>query len=241
MKKIFSLIPLVFCVIANAQQFVSNGSIEFEVRTNNHKAMGEGIFAEMFRDKIPQFSTNYYDFVFNDNKAVYKFNRSADKTKNPFMGDNSDNLWYSDYTNGTFIDQKNVFGDVYILSDSLMNINWKLSPNETREIAGFNCRKATGIIFDSVYVFAFYTDEIAISGGPMGIHGLPGMILGITIPRMYTSWIATKLQVVDVDPKVIAAPSKGKKKKATELLDNVKKVTADWGSWGQQAIWGLFL
>src|SRR4030095_11287925 len=96
MKKIFSVIPVVFCVIANAQQFVSNGSIEFEVRTNNHKAMGEGIFAEMFRDKIPQFSTNYYDFVFNDNKAVYKFNRSGDKTKNPFMGDNSDNLWYSD-------------------------------------------------------------------------------------------------------------------------------------------------
>jgi GLPGLI family protein len=241
MKKLFSIIPVLFCMIVQAQQFVSNGSIEFEVRTNNHKAMGEGIFAEMFRDKIPQFSTNYYDFVFNENKAIYKFNRAGDKTKNPFVSDNSENLWYSDYSSGTFVDQKNVFGDDYILSDSLMNINWKLSPNETREIAGFNCRKATGVIFDSVYVFAFYTDEITIPGGPMGIHGLPGMILGITIPRMYTSWIATRLQVVDVKTGLIAAPTKGKKKKATDLLDNVKKVTADWGSWGQQAIWGLFL
>ena len=241
MKKIFVLIPICFSLLLRAQQFVNSGSIEFEVRTNNHKALGEGTWAEMFKDKIPQFSTNYYDFVFENNKAVYKFNRTADKVKIPFNRDNNDNIWYSDYSAGVFIDLKNIFGDIYILSDSLMNIDWKLSPNETREIAGFNCRKATGIIFDSVYVFAFYTDEITVSGGPMGIHGLPGMILGITIPRMYTSWIATKLQAVDVDTKIITPPQKGKKKKATELLGDVKKVTADRGSWGQQAVWSLFL
>src|SRR5262245_35109576 len=152
MKKTFSIIPVLFCMMSHAQQFVSNGSIEFEVRTNVHKALGDGMFSEMMRDKIPQFSTNYFDFVFSDNKAIYKFNRTTDKTKIPFVGDYSENIWYSDYLTGTFIDQKNVYGDMYILSDSLMNINWKLSPNETREIAGFNCRKATGIIFDSVYV-----------------------------------------------------------------------------------------
>jgi GLPGLI family protein len=59
-----------------------------------------------------------------------------------------------------------------------MKIEWKLSPNETREFAGFMCRKATGVIFDSVYVFAFYTDEITVSGGPMGLHGLPGYDYG---------------------------------------------------------------
>ena len=82
-------------------------------------------------------------------------------------------------------------------------------PHETRNIAGFNCRKAYTILFDSVYVFAFYTDEIMISGGPLGIHGLPGMILGITIPRMHTSWIATKLQINGVDTSIIKPPKKG--------------------------------
>ena len=122
-----------------------------------------------------------------------------------------------------------------------MQIDWKLVPNETREIAGFNCRKAVGKIFDSVYVFAFYTDEILISGGPMGIHGLPGMILGITIPRMFTSWIATKVQVNGVNTGIVAPPVKGKKKKATELQETVIKVTKDWGTWGQQQVWNLFL
>ena len=122
-----------------------------------------------------------------------------------------------------------------------MNINWKMVPNETREIAGFNCRKAQGIIFDSVYVFAFYTDEITANGGPMGIHGLPGMILGLTIPRMFTSWIATKLEVNGVNTNIVTAPTKGKKKDAGELKTNVEKATKDWGTWGQQSVWNIFL
>jgi GLPGLI family protein len=242
MKKIIVLFFVCLGGFANAQQFTSSGMIEFEVRTNNHKTFGDGIWAEMFKDKIPQFSTSWYKFTFNDNKAVYKFDRLDEKTKLPWGSNNvEENLWYSDYAAGTFTDQKWVFDNTYLLSDSLMQIDWKLVPNETREIAGFNCRKAVGIIFDSVYVFAFYTDEITISGGPMGIHGLPGMILGITIPRMYTSWIATKLQLTGVNTGIIAPPTKGKKKKATELQENVLKVTKDWGTWGQQSVWNLFL
>ena len=75
----------------------------------------------------------------------------------------------------------------------------------------------------------------------MGIQGLPGMILGITVPRMFTSWIATKVQVNGVNTSVVTAPLKGKKKKATDLLVDVKRATSDWGSYGQQAIWQLFL
>jgi GLPGLI family protein len=242
MKKIIFILFFVPAGIVNAQQFINSGMIEFEVRTNNHKVFGDGIWAEMFKDKMPQFSTSWYQFTFNNNKAVYKFDRLDEKTKLPWGSNNAeDNIWYSDYSEGTFTDQKFVFDNTYLLSDTLMKIDWKLVPNETREIAGFNCRKAVGIIFDSVYVFAFYTDEITVNGGPMGIHGLPGMIMGITIPRMFTSWIATKLQVTGVNTNIIAAPSKGKKKKATELQETVLKVTKDWGTWGQQSVWNLFL
>lgn len=242
MKKLIIILFLFVSGWTHSQQFISSGMIEFEVRTNNHKTFGDGIWAEMFKDKIPQFSTSWYHLTFHDNKAVYKFDRRDEKTKLPWNNAYADdNLWFNDYSNGTFTDQKLVFDDTYLLSDSLMNFNWKLSPNETREIAGFNCRKATGIIFDSVYVFAFYTDEITVSGGPMGISGLPGMILGITIPRMFTSWIATKVQVNGVNTNIIAAPQKGKKKKAAELQETVKKVTKDWGRWGQQSVWNLFL
>src|SRR6187549_3999 len=224
MKKIFASIIIITAISANAQQFINSGMIEYEVRVNNHRMFGDGFFGEMFKNKMPNFSTTYYHLTFNDNKTIYKYDRLNEKDKLPWGSNNAeDNVWYNDFNSDSRVNQKSVFGDIYILSDSLMNLNWKLMPNETRDIAGFICRKAQAIIFDSVYVFAYYTDEITVSGGPMGIHGLPGMILGITIPRMFTSWIATKLQVNGVNTSIIAAPTKGKKKPATELEASVKK------------------
>lgn len=242
MKKLIYILFFLASTQADAQQFIGSGSIEFEMRTNNHKSMGEGLWADMFRDKIPQFSTYWYNYTFDNNKSIYKFDRQDEKTKVPFFNNNIDeDVWYSDFESSTSIKRKFVFDDHYLLTDSMMEINWKLVPNETREIAGFNCRKAVGVILDSVYVFAFYTDEILIPGGPMGLHGLPGMILGITIPRMFSSWIATKVDIVNVNKASITPPLKGKKKQGRELIETVKKATSDWGSWGQQAVWNIFL
>lgn len=245
MRSILLIIVNGFFLSANAQQFVSTGAIEFEVRTNNHKVIGdEGIWAEMFKDKIPQFTTTYYQYVFNDNKSIYKFDRYDEKSRLPRgfgMSNPEDEVWYNDYATGNFSNYRFILGDNYLLTGALMNIEWKLTPTETREIAGFNCRKATGIIFDSVYVFAFYTDEITISGGPMGISGLPGMILGITIPRMYTSYIATKLQVAGVDVRQITPPTRGKKKDFAAIRKDAEKATKDWGRFGQQALWSMSL
>jgi len=245
MKKILLSILISSCTAVSAQQFINSGSIEFEARTNNHRAMGdEGFWVNMFKDKIPQFSSTYYQYTFNDNKSIYNFARYDEKTKLPRgfgMSNPEDEVWYNDYSTGTFTNYRFILGDNYLLTGELMKIEWKLSPNETREIAGFNCRKATGIIFDSVYVFAFYTDEITVSGGPMGISGLPGMILGLTIPRMFTSYIATKLQVAGVDVRKITAPTKGKKKEFAALHKDALRVTKDWGKWGQQALWMMAL
>ncbi len=242
MKKIFASLIILATVSADAQQFITSGMIEYEVRINNHRMFGDGFWAEMFKDKMPQFSTTYYKLTFNDNKSIYKFDRLNERDKLPWGSNNAeDNIWYNDFTSETRINQKFVFDNTYLLSDSLMKMDWKLVPNETREIAGFLCRKAQTIIFDSVYVFAYYTDEITVSGGPMGIHGLPGMILGITIPRMFSSWLATKLQVNGVNTSIVVAPTKGKKKPAKELQQSVEKATKDWGTWGKQSVWNIFL
>lgn len=223
-----------------AQTFLDKGLIEYQVVINNHKAMGEGTWAEMFKDKIPRLSTSYYHLTFNNDKSIYKFDRKDDKNRSPWGNDGEDNIWFNDFSNGKSIMQKSIFGETYLLTDSLKNINWKIT-NESRMIAGFNCRKAVAILFDSVYVFAFYTDEILLSGGPMGLNGLPGMIMGITIPRMYCSWVASKVEINGVNYTGINAPTKGKKKNANDLKETVVAATKDWGSYGQQAVWNIFL
>ena len=206
MHKISVLITIVLIAFqVSAQQFVSKGTIEFEVITNVKKTMGNNSFDEQLKELMPTFKTAYYNYTFADNKSIFKFDRYDEKkAKLPeFLKRDEDiNEWYSDFSTGLTYMQKNIWGSPINFKDSITSIQWKLS-NESRMIAGFNCRKATGKIMDSVYVFAFYTDEITISGGPCSINGLPGMIMGVTIPRLYMSMLATKVNVSDVKESTI--------------------------------------
>ena len=230
MKKIFlfAFVFVLYSGIAKAQIFIDKASIEFEVTSNIKKNMGENDWAEQMLSKLPMFKKEYYDFIFADNKSIYQFNRLAEKEKYPiYMMQENKNKWYTDYSQGIINTDKELIGAKFNISDSLPKMEWRLI-NENRIIAGFNCKKAVSKIFDSVFVFAFYTDEIVISGGPNNINGLPGMILGLTIPRLFTSWIATKVSVNAIDASIIK-PTIAKKYYTNKALkDLLYERTKDW-------------
>jgi len=251
MKIRISIIALamMFSLKGISQQFINKAVIEFEVKTNVKKTMGNSSWAEMLKDQMPQFKTGYFHYTFADGKSLYKFDH-WDNVKVPEFLRRSDeeNAWFFDHTKNKTVVQKNVFGSNFNVEDSIPQIEWKLS-NENRIIAGFNCRKAVGVIMDSVYVFAFYTDEITIPGGPCSINGLPGMILGLTIPRMYTSFIATKVMVNGVDESKIK-PVTAKKYYTNLLLkQTIQERTKEWGGsndeeskkWIEQMTWNTLL
>ncbi len=230
MKKILIIAMGLFSYAANAQVFVDKANIEFEVKANIKKNMGNSDWAERMGDKIPVFKVEYYDFTFADNKSVYKFNRLQDKEKFPeWMRSENKNVWFHDFTTGKINIEKEMIGSLFNVEDSMPKMEWRIT-NETRNIAGYNCNKAVAKIFDSVYVFAFYTNEIMISGGPCSINGLPGMILGLTIPRLFTSYIATKVDLHNVDVSIIKAPVSKKTYTNKTLKAFVDERTKDWWS-----------
>ncbi len=67
------------------------------------------------------------------------------------------------------------FSDHYVYDDGLNLMKWTLG-NETREICGHLCRKAT-TSFRGRNWTAWYTTEIPIDNGPWKFGGLPGLIL----------------------------------------------------------------
>ena len=224
------IISLFFIASTYAQQFISKAVIEYEVVSNIQKTMGNNTWAEMLKENMPKFKTGYYNFTFADNKSVYKFDHWPEKKIPEFMRkSDEENVWYFDYNTGKYNIQKSVWGSDFNIEDSIPKLEWRLT-NENRIIAGFNCRKAIAKMFDSVYVFAFYTDEILISGGPCSINGLPGMILGATIPRLFTSWIATKVTLSPVDEKAIKPVYAKKKYSMQEIKSTLKERTKDWYS-----------
>ena len=233
-----ALICLTLCFLPRvySQQFITKAVIEYEVKSNIKKTMGNNMFTEMLKENLPQFKTGYYTFTFADNQSIYKFDHWDLKARIPEYLRKSDeeNVWYFDHNTGKFNMQKNVWGSNLNIEDSIPNLLWKFT-NENRVIAGFNCRKAVTKIFDSVYVFAFYTDEILIPGGPCSINGLPGLILGLTIPRLFTSWIATSIKVNSVDKSLIKPVSVKKNFSLLSLKATLDERTKDWYSGGDDA------
>lgn len=63
----------------------------------------------------------------------------------------------------------------YETEDALPKFDWKLS-NETKNISGYSCNKATTNYRGRSYT-AWYTKDIPVSDGPYLFYGLPGLIL----------------------------------------------------------------
>ena len=247
MKKVFftAIGLLAVCFVKAQTQFITSGKIEFERRTNVHRLFFAdeegGSFYEMIKKSIPQFRNDYFDLFFTEKKSVFKPGKDSDIPKRiGFFGQppGFENNVYMDLETNTGISQKQIYEQSFLITDSLKKLEWKIT-SETRTIAGFECRKALTKICDSVVVVAFYTEEIVPSAGPESFHGLPGMILGLAIPRLYTTWFATKLELTGAtDEKKISPPLKGKKATNKEMITSVNNGIKNWGDkYRDKAIW----
>ncbi|MDX2047638.1 MAG: GLPGLI family protein [Chitinophagaceae bacterium] len=242
MKKMFTAFFTIISFTAVAQQqFLGYGKIEYEFKLNIHKQMEGDWWGEEFKDKMARFKTSYFNLWFKDNKTLYQKGREPEEKVNFWdaVGFDED-LVYTDLETGTFVRKKEILQQQFLITDSIRHVEWRIT-NELRDIAGFTCRKAVGRLLDTIYAVAFYTDEITVSGGPISFAGLPGMILGLAIPRMGATWFATKIELTEPQPALITAPSRGKKINYKDLQETIKKGVADWGSWGKRFMWQAML
>lgn len=105
---------------------------------------------------------------------------------------NASKFLYQNYKDNTTELQVEI-DDKYCISDTLNDIVWKFT-DEYRNIAGYECRRVNGATKDSLYLVAFYTEEIPLSAGPALTNGLPGMILGLAIPELHIQYWATQVE-----------------------------------------------
>jgi GLPGLI family protein len=240
MKKIFvATLLMVSGFAGNSQEtFHSAVKIEFEkvvyVRQQYKELSPE--WYEMAKNQLPEQSVNYYHFIGDTEKSFFKESKEAPVNPRSWYQPVADkNVVYNDFKAGKTITQKPVFEETFLMEDSLLKIKWKLTA-DTRTIAGYDCRKAVGFIDDTVAVFAFYTDELLMTGGPEGIHGLPGMILGVGVPRLHTTWFATKIEVNGVNTSTIIPATKGKKVDRKKMITALDDVLKNWGKHGRSMV-----
>lgn len=251
MQKIFFTFLFFSITLCRAQEvFITSGKIEFEKKVNIYKEIDDnskgsrGNWMAQIKKNLPQYNVSYFDLYFDATQSLYKPGKAAPtsgmRVPDWYLGPATDNVVYNDLKNGLSVSQKNIFENTFLLKDSLRKMQWKMT-SEIREIAGFQCHRAETIIMDSIYIIAFYTDQIIPPGGPESIQGLPGMILGMVIPRMHATWFATSVQVSGIKTEIIAPPQKGKQVDYNNLKNQLQSSMKDWGENGQRNIWRVLL
>jgi GLPGLI family protein len=238
---------------AQYAHFTTSGTIEFEKRINTYaliqkiinkdnEAWMQPVF-DYYKKNSPQFKVLNAKMVFSDHKTLYTPSET-DLPQNGLMGDspmlNQFNTIFTDLGTKSSTDQKKVFEQIYLVKDSTRKIKWKIT-DETREIAGYTCRRANGIYLDSVYVVAFYTTRIPLAGGPESFNGLPGMILGVALPHENITWFAKKVTEGYIPQNDIVPPKKGKATNEKDLWKTLQDAVESWGRYGKMYLKGFMM
>lgn len=233
-------------VSAQNIRFPNEGVIEFEKKVNMFAIIGKVInkdnesylrqALEQYKKSQPQFRVLKSTLAFSNGKTLYTPIESTDNAGGfgSLPGVEQPNTVFTDLLAGQSTVQKKVFEQTFLVKDSIRNITWKIT-DETREIAGYPCRRANALVLDSIYVVAFYTDKIPVSGGPESFTGLPGMILGLALPHDNMTWFATSVTEKPVAA-TVKPPVKGKAVDTKGFIKTLETSLKQYGDYAKTAI-----
>jgi GLPGLI family protein len=250
MKKIIIFLAFIITghtlLAQGGQHFTTSGTIEFERRLNMFNVLKKEInddnsgymqqVYDNYKKNNPQFKVQKSVLSFSKDKSLYvpiadESNQANNAIWSAAPTVQQPNTVYTDLNTGMSTIQKKAFEEIFLLKDSTRKITWKIT-DETRDIAGYTCRRANAIIMDSIYVVAFYTNEIPVSSGPESFTGLPGMILGVALPHDDNTWFATKVTDITLPPNALNPPTKGKAVNYKELKTKLNEALQNWGREG---------
>lgn len=138
-------------------------------------------------------------------------------------------MLYKDIKQRKFSNQKEFFGKLFLVKDSLPRYNWKLT-DETKKIGAYTCYKAestTTKIVDNIFgkvqkkdtitthIEAWYTPQIPVSNGPAKYWGLPGLILEVNQGKQ--TIVCTEIVLNPKEKFAVEEPRKGKKMNQTDF------------------------
>lgn len=247
------LISISTASFAQYTHFVESGKIEFEKKVNMYAKLKNRVkdgdswmekIYEEFKRTQPQFNTSKSTLSFSKDKSVYQFVDEPTPATGFFGSDpwlKVRNTVYTDFNTDSVTSIKLVYEEDYVVKDKKQDVLWKIT-NEVREIAGYQCKRANGLVSDSIYVVAFYSEEIIPSGGPESFSGLPGMILGLALPHENVTWFATKVDLGNQPPAtVVKIPKKAKQVTRKMFEADLQKSMKNWGEWGIDALKAFLL
>ncbi|MDD2982904.1 MAG: GLPGLI family protein [Crocinitomicaceae bacterium] len=192
-SKIKSLLILAFVVlhfIGNTQ--ITSGKIVFERKTNLFKKFAEPQTQKWIGEKN-KWKYEDFELYFNDSISLFIPAETTDSDKLSWT--TNKNTVYQNLNKGSRISLLTVFGENFVIQDSLRKRTWKITENR-RTIAKFSCRQAIWQMDDSTRIYAWYSEDIIPTVGPETYTGLPGAILGLAAEDGRIVYFAKSVEVM---------------------------------------------
>jgi GLPGLI family protein len=249
MKRVIVLFLITsYCSNANAQNVnLSFGKIVYEKRTNQFRQLEatntiDNPFLEEMKKGASKIISDEFELLFTKENTFYKLKETNSENKYFTIPPPSEEATVlKNLKNNSISNEKLVFGKTFLIQDSLQHYDWKIT-DEVRTVCGFECRKAVAKIFDSVYVVAFYTNQIQISSGPESFSGLPGMIMELAIPRLYTTWVAKTIESAKPpQDDQFKIKQKGEKVNFHQYWNALNKLSVNLPAEAKSILWSLDL
>lgn len=204
---------------------------------------------------MPKSRTDRFELNFANNRSVWKYmdeDNSTDEVNGNGMqirmvAPGMDDVSFFDFDNSTTVEQRDLFGKQFLVTDSIRRLNWKLL-DDTKTILNHVCRKAVAQrigkrmsmnidngkmerkeIDDTTVMVAWFTVDIPVSAGPEVQGQLPGLILALDINDGRVTYVATEISAT-ADVASIKEPAKGKKvtpegfvEERNKMMDELEK------------------
>ena len=238
MKKLVLLFFVLTSVVALAQK--NEGVIIYEVKVNLHKRLPPGN-AEM-KAMIPEFRTSKTQLFFNQNESFYK-NVEEEEEEETNNGNGvvmkfsvPQNEFYYNFAEKKKVEMREFMTKKFLIEGEIKPNAWKLS-DETKEIKGYTCKKATFVIEERKQnITVWYTEQIPVSAGPEAFNSLMGLVMQVDINDGEMVTTASNIEFRALKKNEIKAPTEGKKITSEEFKKMVDERMKEMGGNGMRII-----
>lgn len=196
-KLILSSGFLLLAVSFGFGQFAGSGKIVYERKTNLLKIPGLPPFLQKIAEE-KKYKIDEFVLTFNENGSV--FVPKTAMTNDPADMLTTKNTVYSNHQTGDRMTLLDMMGNKIYIQDTVNKISWTMTDN-TRKLAGYECKMAIYRKDDSTRIYAWYAEELIPTVGPETFSGLPGTILGMATEDGSIVYFAKSVEIVTVEDK----------------------------------------
>ncbi len=164
--KLFIHFILLFGYWAYSQE-VSVVEYVYENKIINYKSKG-----------VLKFTPRHSNYILLKSEALAQELRTIDENGNTQIylpDDDERSQYYLNRESRTFINKVYGFRQVYLLSEDIPRINWKIK-QEFKNLNSISCQKAIGYFRGRTYI-VWFAKDIPVPYGPWKLQGLPGLIV----------------------------------------------------------------